>query len=628
MAFGGLGSARFAILGASAMAIAAGVLLLKRRRLITSVRQLMNHTSVRQLMNKPAPHDMWRLSATEVVEMLKAKRVSAVELVESALARIDAINPAINAVISVRADAARAQASRLDAMPHGAPGPLHGLPVLVKECHPVEGEPWTVGSPAYAARIASKSHVIVRDIEAAGGIIIGITNQPEHAAGSHTFNPVYGTTKNPYDLRASAGGSSGGSTAALAAGGAWLATGTDLGGSLRNPAAFCGTVGLRTSPGRVSMGPLGAGEWRGRWGLGLHSVAGPLARSVRDAALLLDVLTASTKAKAAAATAAKVEEESFEAPYLADGWESFALPDLPPPPAEGYLAYVNAASAHKPNSVAWSVNLGGVLQAVHPSIAAAVERCAALLAAESGDALLQQAAPRNLGHAHNVFMTLRHCRMVDLVTGGPDQAASWLQAHGDLTKPEILWEIERALTPGWKGRVAAAEHARQEIERSFLSLFALFDVLVLPCTLMPAFDAELRYPARCVVPAADAGETKPQGSWSLNDYAEWMLPCTVVSLSNLPAISVPAGFDDESGLPIGVQLVGRAGDEANLLAAAALLEKALGLSPAPIDPREAGGGAEQMKAAPPLPSSQRRVWSGPRTAEDAKRHLAKAPKVH
>ena len=126
------------------------------------------------------------------------------------------------------------------------------------------------------------------ELSCAKAIVLGITNMPQHAAGSHTFNDIFGTTSNPHDLTKSAGGSSGGSAAALAAGAAWLATGTDLGGSLRNPAAFCGIVGLRPSPGRCSAKQIRPTEWRGRWGVGLHSIQGPMARSVADLALLLD----------------------------------------------------------------------------------------------------------------------------------------------------------------------------------------------------------------------------------------------------------------------------------------------------------------------------------------------------
>ena len=605
-----------ALAGASCAAIATVLVLVRRHRRI-SFSSRWPFVTV-----GAARVEWWRLSATEVVNALQTKQVSATELVDCAIERIQQSDADVNAVIRLRVDAARARAAAIDAVPLGdAPGPLFGLPVLIKECHSIEGESCTHGSPVWRERVASSTNPIVRAIEAAGGIVLGVTNQPEHAAGSHTFNPVYGTTSNPHNLSKSAGGSSGGSTAALATGAAWLATGTDLGGSLRNPAAFCGVVGLRTSPGRVAMPTPGGGEWRGRWGLGLHSVSGPLARTVADAALLLDALTPALPPSASM-------QDSFESLHVAEGWEAFAMADLPPPPPGGYLAHVRDARAHAPRAVAWSVNLGGVLQAVDPAIAAVVQRAARLLASASGGALLQQAAPKNLGHAHSIFMTLRHSRLVDGVAGGPDATAVWLSEHGAATKPEVVWELQRGVANGWKARVAAAEHGRQEIERSFLLFFDAFDVLVCPCTLMPSFGKELRYPSKCALPAAATGG-RAGGSWALSDYVEWMLPCTVVSLANLPAMSVPVGTARD-GTPLGVQLVGKPGGEAALLAAAALLEAeigAVGGAPrVPVDP---------VHVRPPPPSvehdecasGQEWRWTGPRSAEEATAHLALAPKI-
>ena len=635
--------------------------------------------------------DWWRLSAVDAVAALSEGRVTPLELIESVAARIDETNPEVNAIVTLCLDRARQQAKQYASV-GGAPGPLHGLPVVVKENQPIAGVLCTAGDRALASRVMTKSHSIVEDLEAAGGIVIGLSNMPEHAAGSHTFNDVFGTTCNPHDLSRTAGGSSGGSTAALAVGAAWLATGSDLGGSLRNPAAFCGVVGLRPSPGRCSMMPPPPSAWRGRWGIGLHSVQGPLARSVTDLALLLDALTAPALAGASAsasapasasasapasasasapasASASAPASASASAPAsaptssVARNWVAECIPELLPPPRAGYLAHVRAAVAARgaasaydkvraglPSQIAWSANLGGVLKGVDPEIGAAVRRAAEMLGAACGDgwANVQNASPAGLNDPHETFKALRFCRNLDEVAGGPGAVSDeYIQAHRGTTKPELMWEFEGAKVSGWQQRVAAAEHARQGIEASFCRLLEAFDVLVCPCTLMPPFDKRLRYPSRATPPTA-----APKGTPSieLEDYIGWMLPCTVVSLANLPAISVPVGFttpeagDPSCRLPLAVQLVGRSGGEASLLAAAALLERAVAeqaaastggreggmvcattmgdVHVAPIDPVRPPScpNAEQGAKAP---SGRRRqyTWTGPTTEAEAQVHL-------
>lgn len=212
------------------------------------------------------------------MEALKARRVSPRTLIEVATARIAATDGALNAVPILCLDRALARADAFEAS-GGAPGPLHGLPVLVKETQLLSGVRWTKGEPRHAGRIGLVTEPCLAAVEAAGGIIMGKTNTPESAAGSHTFNPIFGTTANPFDTSLSAGGSTGGGAAALAAGQGWLATGSDLGGSLRQPAAFCGVCGLRPSYGLVpARGDAGASARATRGPL--HSVDGPMGRSV------------------------------------------------------------------------------------------------------------------------------------------------------------------------------------------------------------------------------------------------------------------------------------------------------------------------------------------------------------
>ncbi|EOD31881.1 hypothetical protein EMIHUDRAFT_456188 [Emiliania huxleyi CCMP1516] len=239
---------------------------------------------------------LWRSPAAAVVQQLECGQVTPAKLIDVAVRRIAATNAATNAVVTLCEERARARAASF-AQSGGAPGPLFGLPVLVKDNQAVAGVRCTAGAPMHATRIAATTHPLVEALEAAGGVVLGVTNMPEHAAGSHTFNPVFGATHNPHDLGRTAGGSTGGSAAALASGAAWLATGSDLGGSLRNPAAFCSVVGLRPSPGRCPQSDAAPTAWRGR----------------------------------------------FVPP--AAGWEPLACPPLPQPPRRGYLHHGLEAAA-------------------------------------------------------------------------------------------------------------------------------------------------------------------------------------------------------------------------------------------------------------------------------------------
>ncbi|MEO6881921.1 MAG: amidase family protein, partial [Mycobacteriaceae bacterium] len=232
-----------------------------------------------------ATDDLCFTPATELAAMVRRREVSARELLEAHLQRIDATNPGVNAIVTLDAEGARAQARAADeATARGeATGPLHGLPVAHKDTHLTGGMRTTWGSPLHADFIPTEDELVVARLRAAGAIRVGKTNVPEFAAGSHTFNTVFGTTRNPYRLDVSAGGSSGGAAAALASGMIALAEGSDMGGSLRNPAAFCNVVGLRPTPGRVPSHPT-------QLGWATLSVQGPMARTVGDVALALSVL--------------------------------------------------------------------------------------------------------------------------------------------------------------------------------------------------------------------------------------------------------------------------------------------------------------------------------------------------
>ena len=230
---------------------------------------------------KPATGDeLCFTPATELARMLREREVSARELLEAHLDRIERVNPTINAIVTLDVDGARAQAARADEeLAHGRVlGVLHGLPAAHKDTHATGGMRSTSGSPTLANHVPVNDELVVARMREAGAIRVGKTNVPEFAAGSHTFNPIFGVTRNPYPLDRSAGGSSGGAVAALAAGLIPVAEGSDMGGSLRNPAAFCNVVGLRPTPGRVPTHPAVNG-------FSTLSVQGPMGRTVADACL-------------------------------------------------------------------------------------------------------------------------------------------------------------------------------------------------------------------------------------------------------------------------------------------------------------------------------------------------------
>src|SRR5215475_9841370 len=222
--------------------------------------------------------ELWRLTARQAVDLLKRREIRPLDLVEASLARIAATDGAIHAVPTLCAERARAEAGTVD-----AGSLLAGLPIAVKDLEDVAGVRTTYGSPIYAAHVPARSDLMVERLETAGAVVVGKSNTPEFGAGANTYNQLFEATRTPWQTDLTAGGSSGGSAAALAAGQVWLATGSDLGGSLRTPASFCGVVGLRPSPGRVATGP-------NERPFGTLPVVGPMARNVGDCALMFDAM--------------------------------------------------------------------------------------------------------------------------------------------------------------------------------------------------------------------------------------------------------------------------------------------------------------------------------------------------
>ena len=455
-------------------------------------------------------------SATELVGLLHTRQVSAREVLEAHLDRIERTNPAVNAIVTLVPDRARARAQDADdALARGeAPGMLHGLPIAHKDLVSTAGIRTTFGSPIFADWVPDEDDLLVERIKGAGAVLIGKTNTPEFGAGSNTYNPVFGATRNPYDLGKTAGGSSGGAAAAVASGMLPIADGSDHGGSLRNPASFCNVVGFRPTPGRVPTWPEGIP------GDDLV-VEGPIARTVEDVALLLGAMSG---------------PDPRVPGSLADPGSTFA------PPLDGDLGA---------SSVAWAPTCGGAMP-VDARVSAVVD--AARSAFELIGCQTEDAFP-DLSGARESFLTLR-ARMYAVRFG------ELLDSHPDQLKATVVWNIEegRRLT---EEAVARAGRLRDDVRKRVADFFATFDLLVLPTVQIPPFDVEEEYPT------AVAGVP-------MLTYIDWMESCWCITLTGSPAISVPCGFTDD-GLPVGVQIVGRWGDDLGVLRAAHAFEQATGV---------------------------------------------------
>ncbi|HET6257342.1 amidase [Pseudonocardia sp.] len=453
--------------------------------------------------------------ARELARMLRAKEISAREVLDAHLAQIERCNPDVNAIVTLVADRAADEAAAADErLAHGDEvGPLHGLPIAHKDTHDTAGIRTTYGSPLLADNVPTRDALVVERIRAAGAITIGKTNVPEFAAGSHTINPVFGPTRNPYAPSRSPGGSSGGAAAALACGMHPLADGSDMGGSLRNPASYCNVVGLRPSPGRVPAWP-DAAPWS------TLAVPGPMARTVSDVALLLGVLTGPDPR----------DPTALDTPGAVFAAE-------PPTDVRGLR-------------VAVAPDLGGAVP-VDPAVKVVVERAARVL--EELGCVVEPACP-DLTGADEAFRTLRAWQF-ELAY------SAMLDAHPDDLKATLRDNIlaGRTLTGPDVGRAHVLQAALYHRVREF---FGRYDALLAPVSQVPPFPIEWEYPTEVAgVP--------------MHDYLEWMGSAYLISATGCPAISVPAGFTPD-GLPVGLQIVGRHRGELGLLRIGRAFEQATG----------------------------------------------------
>ena len=425
-----------------------------------------------------------KLSAREAISKLKLSEITPTEMIDAAEKRVLETDGKINALPTLCFERAREKANYLLEHPAKDPPPhyLFGLPIAVKDLVEVSGVRTTWGSPIHAEHISTHSDYLVERLEANGGIIIGKSNTPEFGAGSHTFNEVFGHTHNPWNTHLSAGGSSGGSAASLATGQVWLATGSDLGGSLRNPASFCSVVGLRPSPGRVAHGPSNLP-------FNDLSVDGPMARNMADVALMLDA------------------QAGF------DSRDPLSIPA----PNTSFLAA--AEQPVTPKRIAFSPDLGFL--PVEPEVK---EICARAAQSFSDMGITVEESCIDFTGAEEIFHVLRG----QLFAAG----RSNLLERREQLKPEVIWNIEAGLAISGT-EVARATKARGALFQRTLEFFKTYDLLLCPAAVVPPFQGNLRYP------------TEVAGI-KMERYIDWLMICGIISLTTCPAASVPCGFTGDN----------------------------------------------------------------------------------
>ena len=435
------------------------------------------------------------LSAVEMARLIRAKKLSAREALAAHLKQIERVNPKVNAIVTLVAEMAAAEAAQADEKQARGEklGRLHGLPVAHKDLVETRGIRTTFGSPLYKDFVPTEDALIVERLRRAGAITIGKTNTPEFGAGSQTFNTVFGATHNPYDLTKTCGGSSGGAAVALACGMVPVADGSDTGGSLRNPAAFCNVVGFRPSPGRVPN-PKAAFAWS------TLSTSGCLGRSVADLALGLSAVAGPDPG-----APLSVQEPG----------DMFARP---------------LDRGFKGVRVAWFKDLGGA--PFDARVRAVVDGHRKTF--EALGCVVEPAEPDFAG-AELAFRVLR-------AWNSAHTYGERLREHPGAFKETLKGEIEEGLRLSGD-EVARAEAAHGELWRHFQAFLEKYEYFVLPTTQLPPFDINTPYPTEIAGVHFDS-------------YIDWMKSCWYISATGNPAASVPGGFTAE-GLPVGVQIVGR-----------------------------------------------------------------------
>ncbi len=438
---------------------------------------------------------VWK-TAVELAALIRRGEISAVEVLTAHLERIDAVNPELNAIVTYLPEMALELARSADEKQARGDslGLLHGLPIAHKDLFETAGIRSTMGSPAFSDYIPESDDLIIARLKAAGCVTLGKTNVPEFGAGSHTFNPVFGATRNPYDTSKTCGGSSGGAAVALAAGMIPIADGSDMGGSLRNPASFCNVVGLRPTPGRVPQYPKG-NAWS------TLSVDGPMGRTVQDVKLMLQAIA---------------------------GYDSRAPISLEQPAS---VFADNLERDFAGVKVAWSPDLGGL--PVDSQVTDVIQRQLPVF----GDlgCSVEQAQP-DFRDAYDIFQTLRAWNF-EL------SFAEHFAAFGeDAFKETIRWNVAQGKQLS-ASRISRTEAKRTELFQRAREFLETYEFLLLPTAQTRPFPIEWEYPQEIAGVA-------------MTTYIDWMMTCAYITVTGLPALSIPCGFTD-AGLPVGLQIVGR-----------------------------------------------------------------------
>jgi amidase len=450
--------------------------------------------------------------ARKLAQLVRTRKLSATEVMKAFIEQIERVNPRVNAIVTFLPEAAISAAKKFDKnFKANKSKPLAGLPIAYKDNVPTKGIRTTSGSPIYKDNVPKLDHVLVERLTAAGAITLGKTNLPEFAAGSHTYNLVFGATLNPYDTSKSAGGSSGGASAAVACGMLPFADGGDLAASLRNPGNFCNVVGLRPTPGRVPHWPA-PNAWS------TLGVLGPIARTADDAAFLL----------------ASMAGPDRRAPIsIAESGDQFLQP---------------LKRNFRKVRVAWSRSLGGL--PVDPRVTAVLEKQRKIFK-ELG-CIVEEAEPDFSG-ATEAFETLR--------------AVSFVQNYGELVKTRrrevkdsIIWNVEQGLKLTTE-QIARADSLRNTLYQRMRAFLERYEFLLCPVNQVVPFPAEIEYPT--LIDGVHMG-----------NYLDWMKSCYYITITSHPAVSVPAGFTkDATPLPVGLQIVGRYRDDFGVLQLAHAFEQ-------------------------------------------------------
>jgi amidase len=454
-----------------------------------------------------------RKSACELATLIKSRAVSPVEVLDAHLAVIGRVNPKLNAIVTLAADAARKQAQDLETAltREDQLGPLAGLPIGVKDITPTAGIRTTYGSPLYKDHVPEEDGEVVARLKAAGAIVLGKTNSPEFAAGAHTVNAVFGATRNPWNPALSPAGSSGGSAVAVATGMVPLAQGTDFGGSVRVPAAFCGIVGLRATPGLTPNYPAALA-----WDFG--QVHGPLARSVEDAALMFDAMVGLSRRS----------------------------PISVPPPWPSTLETVRRCEDARGLRVTYVTDIAGI--GVDPEIDAICRQAARGL--EQAGAAVEE-IKFDAADGRDPYQTWRGAWMV----GRQFSRLSRLEEFGTNLKGNVEAGLKVTALD-----IAAAEAKREQVFQRFRDLFERYDLLLTPTAPVKPFPVEMNFPSEI------AGR-------KLENYIDWIAPTFLITLVSLPAGSVPAGITRD-GLPVGLQVVAPRFEEPRILSTMKLVQQA------------------------------------------------------